>query len=114
MPTRDASLTTIERARRDPEFAKALLAETVTLIVSGEPETARLLLRDLVNATTGFESLAEETSIPAKSLHRMLSERGNPNMNNLAAILVVVERRIKELIGHATKKVAHKVSFKTR
>jgi hypothetical protein len=33
--------------------------------------TARLVLRDLVNATVGFDALAAETEKPAKSLHRM-------------------------------------------
>jgi len=28
------------------------------LFLNGEPETARLILRDLVNATMGFEQLA--------------------------------------------------------
>jgi len=34
--------------------------------------------RDLVSATIGFEALAEEIHKPAKSLHRMLSQSGNP------------------------------------
>ncbi|GAB2798354.1 hypothetical protein GCM10027040_26280 [Halomonas shantousis] len=41
----------------------------------GEPETARLILRDLINATVGFEALAEGTGKPGKSLHRMLSRQ---------------------------------------
>jgi hypothetical protein len=51
------------------------LDESATLFLNGEPEAARLLLRDLVNATVGFEALAEMTDKPAKRLHRMLSER---------------------------------------
>ena len=81
--TRDFRQTVLERVQRDPAFAKALLDEAATLFLNGEPHTARLLLRDLVNATVGFEGL---TAKPAKSLHRMLSEKGNPNMDNLAAI----------------------------
>jgi hypothetical protein len=49
--------------------------------------TAKLLLRDLINATLGFERLAEEVHKPSKSLHRMLSASGNPTMENLSAIL---------------------------
>jgi DNA-binding phage protein len=52
------------------------------------------VLRDLVNATVGFEALAAETAKPAKSLHRMLSKDGNPTMDNLAAILGVVRRKL--------------------
>jgi DNA-binding phage protein len=84
--TRDFKNTIVERVERDPEFAKALLDEAATLFLSGEPDAARLILRDLVNATVGFESLAELTRKPSKSLHRMLSSKGNPGMDNLAAL----------------------------
>ena len=92
--TRDFKQTIVERVRRDPAFAKALLDEAATLFLNGEPHTARLILRDLVNATVGFEELAAETAKPAKSLHRMLSKKGNPTMDNLAAILGVLRKRL--------------------
>ena len=92
--TRDYKLTVARRARRDPDFARALLDGAATLFLNGEPDTARLILRDLVNATVGFEALAAETGKPAKSLHRMLSERGNPTMDNLAAIIGVLSRKL--------------------
>lgn len=63
-----------------------MLDEAATLFLNGEPDTARLILRDLVNATVGFEGLATATDRPSKSLHRMLSPRGNPGMDSLAAI----------------------------
>jgi DNA-binding phage protein len=84
--TKDFRETVVERARRDPALAKALLNEAAMLFLNGEPHTARLVLRDLANATVGFKELAEEINKPAKSLHRMLSKRGNPTMDNLAAI----------------------------
>ena len=92
--TRDFRQTVTERVKRDPAFARALLDEAATLFLNGEPHTARLILRDLVNATIGFEALAAETAKPAKSLHRMLSKKGNATMDNLAAILGVVRRRL--------------------
>ena len=92
--TRDFKQTIIERVRHDPAFAKALLDEAATLFLNGEANTARLVLRDLVNATVGFEALAAETAKPAKSLHRMLSKNGNPTMDNLAAILSVVRKKL--------------------
>jgi len=48
------------------------------------------MLRDLVNATVGFEGLARLSDKPSKSLHRMLPARGNPSMDNLAAIFAAV------------------------
>lgn len=84
--TREFRQTMVERAHRDPAFAKALLDEAATLFLNGGPEMARLALRDLVNATVGFESRARVTDKNGKSLHRMLSADGNPTMDNLAAI----------------------------
>jgi DNA-binding phage protein len=102
--TRDFKKTVVARVERDPAFAKALLDEAATLFLSGEPETARLILRDLVNATLGFERLAKVTAMPSKSLHRMLSPSGNPSMNNLAAIFGAVRKRLKvNLKAHAVE-----------
>ena len=93
--TRDFKKTVVARVERDPAFARALLDEAATLFLSGEPETARLILRDLVNATLGFEQLAKLTAMPSKSLHRMLSPKGNPSMDNLAAIFSALRKRLK-------------------
>lgn len=88
--TRDFRLTMIERARREPAFARAMLDESATLFLNGEPDVARSILRDLVNVTVGFEPLAHKTGKSSKSLHRMLSPSGNPTMDNLAAIFDAV------------------------
>jgi DNA-binding phage protein len=92
--TRDFKQTIQERVQSDQEFASALLNEAASLFLNGEPETARLILRDLVNATVGFEELAKETAKPSKSLHRMLSARGNPTMDNLTTILQVLKKKL--------------------
>lgn len=92
--TRDFKETVKERATRDPAFAKAMLDEAATAFLNGEPHVSRLILRDLVNASVGFENLAAETKRPSKSLHRMLSESGNPSMDNLAAIFDAVRIRL--------------------
>lgn len=92
--TRNFKMTVIERVQREPAFATALLDEAATLFLNGESETARVILRDLVNATLGFEQLAEVTARPSKSLHRMLSPKGNPSMDNLAAIFGAVRQRL--------------------
>ncbi len=65
--TRDFKETVNARVQRDPEFATVLLNEAVCLFLNGEPETARLILRDIVNATVGFEELANQTFRPSKS-----------------------------------------------
>ena len=93
--TRNFRKTVVERIERDPQFAKALLDEAATLFLSDEPEMARVILRDLVNATVGFEHLAELTDKPSKSLHRMLSPKGNPSMDNLAAIFGAIRLSLR-------------------
>ena len=100
--TRDFKQTVKDRAISDPAFAKAMLDEAATAFLNGEPQVARLILRDLVNASVGFETLAAQTDRPSKSLHRMLSENGNPSMDNLAAIFGVVGKRLGvQLEAHA-------------
>ncbi len=94
------------RRARSRVLAKALLDEAATLFLADEPETARLILRDLVNATLGFEQLAKLTDLPSKSLHRMLSPKGNPSMDNLAAILGAVGGRLKVDLKVRTVKAA--------
>jgi DNA-binding phage protein len=104
--TRDFKQTVIERVQKDPHFAKALLDEAATLFLNGEPEVARLILRDLVNATVGFEDLASQTSKPSKSLHRMLSKSGNPTMDSLALIFGAMKKNLGVEIEVKTVKIA--------
>ncbi|MEY4725433.1 MAG: hypothetical protein RLZ36_60 [Pseudomonadota bacterium] len=93
--TRNFKETVIQRVQADTSFAQALLDEAATLFLNGEPETARLILRDLVNATIGFEQLSALTHKPSKSLHRMLSPAGNPSMDNLAAIFLAMRQKLQ-------------------
>lgn len=93
--TRNFKETVAVRVQSDPAFAQALLDEAITLFIDGEPDTAKLILRDLVNATVGFENLAEEIHKPAKSLHRMLSTSGNPTMTNISAIFAAIKRTLR-------------------
>jgi DNA-binding phage protein len=93
--SRDFRETVAARVREDPAYVQALLDEAVQLFVDGEPETAKLVLRDLVNVTVGFEALAADVRKPAKSLHRMLSASGNPTMSNLSAIFAALQRSLR-------------------
>ena len=96
--TRDFKETVIARVQRDPAFAQALLEEALTRFLTGEPDTAKRILRDLVNATVGFETLAKNVHKSSKSLHRMLSRSGNPTMDNLSAILVALKKTLRVTI----------------
>lgn len=55
--TRDSKQTVNARVKRDSAFAIALFNEAISLLVNGEPETARFILRELVNATVTLPPL---------------------------------------------------------
>jgi hypothetical protein len=71
--TRDFKQTIAARARRDSRFREALFAEAISAFLAGNTAEGKAILRDLVNATVGFEDLAAEIHKPSKSLHRMLA-----------------------------------------
>ncbi len=85
--------TVYNRARRDAAFRKALLTEAMNAYLSGDEATGKAVLRDVINATIGFEQLAAGVGKPSKSLHRMLGPRGNPSTANFFAILQVLQKR---------------------
>jgi DNA-binding phage protein len=91
---RDFSEVVADLIQREPEFARVLLGEAIGLFLSGELDVARLVLRDLVNGTIWFEGLAAATGRPSKSLHRMLSAKGNPTMDNLTLIFGVLRQEL--------------------
>ena len=93
--TRDFKETIINRVKSDPTFAHAMLNEALSLFLDGDAETSKRILRELVNATIGFEALATDIQKPSKSLHRMLSKSGNPTMNNLSAIFVSIKKTLR-------------------
>lgn len=90
--TKSFKETVLARVRRDPAFREALLAEAVEALLGGDVDTGRAVLRDYINATVGFEGLAEATGTPSKSLMRMFGPRGNPNARNLFAVLGHLQR----------------------
>jgi DNA-binding phage protein len=92
--TREFRETTYARAQRDAAFRKALLTEAVNAYLDGDEATGKAVLRDVINATIGFEELALAVGKPSKSLHRMLGPRGNPNTMNFFAILRVLQQRV--------------------
>lgn len=74
----------------DAGFARAMLDQSVTLFLAGEPEAARLILRDLVMGTMGFDALAVLTHRSARSLRAMLTCNGKPGMDSLSRIFRVL------------------------
>jgi DNA-binding phage protein len=91
--TREFKETVKARAERDPAFREALLIEAIELLLSGDVETGKAVLRDYINATVGFEKLAKEAGTPSKNLMRMFSVYGNPRANKLSLASSKLSRR---------------------
>ena len=91
--TRDFKETVKDRADRDSEFRNELLTEALEAIVCGDVEVAKAMLRDYINATVGFESVGKAVDKDPKSLMRMLSSRGNPNVKNLFSVTQFLQKK---------------------
>jgi DNA-binding phage protein len=81
--------------RRDPAFRDALLCEGVNALLAGDVAAGKSVLRDFINATIGFEALASATGIASKSLMRMFGPDGNPQAQNLFAVLSHLQEHVR-------------------
>lgn len=91
--SREFRTTLLARARKEAAFRQAMLREGVDALLAGDVEAGKAILRDYINATVGFEPLAEATQIPAKSLMRMMGPKGNPRADNLFHVLRQLQAR---------------------
>ncbi len=85
--TRDFRETVQDRAARDPAFREELLKEGVECLLAGDVDAGKIVLRDYINATIGFEELGSLTKKSPKSLMRMFGPSGNPHARNLFEVI---------------------------
>ncbi|AMD60955.1 DNA-binding protein [Agrobacterium pusense] len=90
--TREFKQTVKARAENDPAFRAALLSDAVELLLEGDVETGKAVLRDFINATIGFETLSEQVDVPSKSLMRMFGPKGNPRADNLFSVIHALQK----------------------
>ena len=76
-----------EQLSSDDELRRLHLQDAIKSLFSQEYQVALLMLRDIINATCGFESLALQLGKSPKSIMRMLNAEGNPTCINLFSIL---------------------------
>ena len=91
--TRDFKETIMKRASRDEQYRKGLLAEAVNELLEGNLDAGKAMLRDYINATITFPTLAEKLNKSSKSIHRMLGPTGNPRMDSIMGILKILQDR---------------------
>jgi DNA-binding phage protein len=110
--TRDFADTVRERAQRDPAFRRALLREALDRLLEGDVATAKISIRKYIHATIGFEPLAAQVQINAKSLLRMLGPTGNPQMQHLFTILAHLQHlegvRARTVLDRAQAPARHR------
>jgi probable addiction module antidote protein len=79
-------------ALQNPEEAQAYLNAALE---DGDSEVFLLALRDVAEARLGgVRQLANQTQLNRESLYRMLSEKGNPELSSLNAILTSLGFRL--------------------
>jgi len=91
--TRNFKATLRAQVDGDPVFREALLKESVQYLLAGDLDTGKIMLRDYINATIGFEKLAWITRKSPKSLMRMLGPKGNPQARNLFEIIGCLQKK---------------------
>ena len=99
--TREYRTTVLDRIKTDQKFAKAIYAEALDALLTGETAEGLSMLRDLVHAQTSFKELAKRTGFDEKSLHRILSHRGNPTARTLGRIISAIRDDL-HLVPHVT------------
>lgn len=89
--TRKFKDTIQARAKKDPQFLRGLLAESINEFLAGDLESSKSLLRDYINASISFSEVAQLAQISDKSLQRMLSSKGNPTTSNFCRVLQAIQ-----------------------
>jgi len=92
--TREYKETVVARIKRDRKFARALYTEAINALLQGETTEGLSMLRDLVHAGITFKTLARQTGLGEKALHRMLSRRGNPTTRNLFIVTRAISAQL--------------------
>lgn len=85
--TREFKQTIKARTHRDATFRREILREGVESMLAGDLDTAKIILRDYIDATVGFTEVARVTHRSPKSLMKMLGPKGNQQAQNLFQIV---------------------------
>jgi probable addiction module antidote protein len=91
MGVRSHEEASIESFRRDPRFAAEYLN---AVLEDGDQGELMLALRRMASAFGGMAGIAKATELNATTLYRTLSQRGNPELRSLVAILKAMGLRI--------------------
>lgn len=82
---------TVSMFRDDPELAAEYLNQ---VLADGSRAELLLAMRYLTSAFGGVPAIAQATRLNARTLYRTLSERGNPELETLSALLEAMGLRL--------------------
>ncbi|QKJ87121.1 hypothetical protein PMPD1_2176 [Paramixta manurensis] len=88
---RDAWVTLIGE---EPGTKDVMLKEVRRLIIAGDVETAKVMLRTLITATCGFPVISGDVGRNPKSIMRMLTPDTDPGIKAFMAVVNATERQL--------------------
>ena len=81
----------LRESLKDPKEAEAYLNASLE---ENDPELFLLALRNVAEAGGGMSKFAKKARLNRESLYRMLSEKGNPQLDSLTQLLDVMGFRL--------------------
>lgn len=85
--TRSYKETVMEMIKRDPIFRELMLTGGVEFLFGDEPEVGKILLRDYIIGTIGFDELGKLVGKSPQSLVRLFEHDGDPDDHNLPEVI---------------------------
>lgn len=80
------------RVQRDPAFREELMKEGIGCMLAGDVDTGKVVLRDYIDATIGFDELGSLIHKSPKSLMQMFGPNGNLQAHSLFEIIDQIQR----------------------
>ncbi|MCX6598503.1 MAG: putative addiction module antidote protein [Acidobacteria bacterium] len=87
MPRTEDYVAGLHERLKDPELSAEYLK---ACLEDPDPRVFLLALRDVAEANGGFMAVSRRAKLNRESLYRTLSEKGNPSVQSLTAILGAV------------------------
>lgn len=84
---RYANEVIVKQLQSDQTLRREHLRDAINSLFTEDYRASLLMIRDIINATCGFPTIAREIGANEKSVMQMLSDKGNPSSEKLLGIL---------------------------
>ena len=92
--TKPAAASVPFRAADHLRSDKDIAAYIEAMLADGDARAVPIALRTVADALGGMAALADKTGLSRETLYRTLSEKGNPRLDTLSAILAAFGLRL--------------------